>query len=298
MKVYILLGFLGAGKTTLLKKMLMEKKYFSNVAVIINEFGKTSIDSQELMDKRIALKEITGGSIFCACKFDKFVTTMMELYKTNIEGIVVESSGFSNPTSLHKVIVDLRNLGYKIEPVYISVVDAVKYLKLRKTLDLIDNQVKYSNAIIINKIDLVSEDIIMEIHSAIKEMNSIATIFDAINCEIDIKNLIENYSEINNSEFTYVLNKNIDFSSLELKFKKDVKLLQIIERLKQISDKVFRAKGYVDCCEGKYIIEISSGLVTYEKRVDGVGNFVVLYSTKEVGKNEIISTLNELLDLS
>lgn len=298
MKVYILLGFLGAGKTTLLKKMLMEKKYFSNVAVIINEFGKTSIDSQELMDKRIALKEITGGSIFCACKFDKFVTTMMELYKTNIEGIVVESSGFSNPTSLHKVIVDLRNLGYKIEPVYISVVDAVKYLKLRKTLDLIDNQVKYSNAIIINKIDLVSEDIIMEIHSTIKEMNSIATIFDAINCEIDIKNLIENYSEINNSEFTYVLNKNIDFSSLELKFKKDVKLLQIIERLKQISDKVFRAKGYVDCCEGKYIIEISSGLVTYEKRVDGVGNFVVLYSTKEVGKNEIISTLNELLDLS
>ena len=80
MKIYILLGFLGAGKTTLLKKLLSEKEYYSNVAVIINEFGQTSIDSQEFLDKEMMIKEITGGSIFCACKFDKFVSTIINLY--------------------------------------------------------------------------------------------------------------------------------------------------------------------------------------------------------------------------
>ena len=47
--VTVLTGFLGAGKTTLLNRILTEphgKKY----AVIINEFGKTGIDNELVID--------------------------------------------------------------------------------------------------------------------------------------------------------------------------------------------------------------------------------------------------------
>lgn len=297
MKIYLLLGFLGAGKTTLLKKILSEKKIFSNTAVIINEFGETNIDSQEFSEKEMILKEITGGSIFCACKYDKFVSTIIDLYNTNIDSIVVESSGFSNPTSLHKTIIDLREIGYKLEPIYISVVDAVKFLKLRKTLELIDNQIKYSNVIIVNKIDLVDQDIVKVIDEELIKINSVGLITHAENCEIDVKKVLENCIDHNNSEFMYVLNRNIDFSSLELNFKNSINLDELIDKLKQIANRVYRAKGYINCIGGKYLIEISSDVVTYEKRQIGNGNFVILYSTKEIGKKEIFTIFKDLIVL-
>ena len=45
-EVYILSGFLGSGKTTLLKRLLEdERRSWRKTAVMMNELGKVSIDS-------------------------------------------------------------------------------------------------------------------------------------------------------------------------------------------------------------------------------------------------------------
>ena len=63
--IYVLSGFLGSGKTTLLKEILKKEKALGRkVAVLMNELGKISIDSNEI-DGDIPLKELLGGCVCC-----------------------------------------------------------------------------------------------------------------------------------------------------------------------------------------------------------------------------------------
>ena len=64
-EVYLLAGFLGSGKTTLLKNLLQqEKKDERKVAVLMNELGRVSIDSDSIAED-VPLKEILDGCICC-----------------------------------------------------------------------------------------------------------------------------------------------------------------------------------------------------------------------------------------
>ena len=48
-EVYLLSGFLGSGKTTLLKNLLQQEKQDKRkVAVLMNELGSVSIDSDSI----------------------------------------------------------------------------------------------------------------------------------------------------------------------------------------------------------------------------------------------------------
>ena len=60
-EIYILSGFLGSGKTTLLKQLLQQEKDRNrNIAVVMNELGQVSIDSNEV-EKDTPLKELLNG---------------------------------------------------------------------------------------------------------------------------------------------------------------------------------------------------------------------------------------------
>ncbi len=78
MKLYMITGFLGAGKTTTMKYLL---NYFTEqkLAVIVNEYGKEGIDGKLFNQAGIEMQEIVNGSIFCACKIDKFESTLEDV---------------------------------------------------------------------------------------------------------------------------------------------------------------------------------------------------------------------------
>jgi len=63
--IYILGGFLGSGKTTLLHNILkVEKKRNRKVAVLLNEIGEYSVDT-DIIGKEKPLKELLNGCICC-----------------------------------------------------------------------------------------------------------------------------------------------------------------------------------------------------------------------------------------
>ena len=77
-EIYILSGFLGSGKTTLLKQLLTEeKKQNRKIAVMMNELGKVSIDS-DAVDEDIPLKELLDGCICCTIQ-DKLESQLQGL---------------------------------------------------------------------------------------------------------------------------------------------------------------------------------------------------------------------------
>ena len=99
-------GFLGAGKTTFLRNFIDFFKY-EKIRLIINEFGKEGIDGDLLSDLTAVMKEISGDSVFCACRMDQFESALKECNDDEI--ILIEASGLSDPTSVrrlfHKQIV-------------------------------------------------------------------------------------------------------------------------------------------------------------------------------------------------
>ena len=69
--VNIITGFLGSGKTTAILHLLKQKKAEEQWAVVINEFGKVSVDFETLSpkaSKNEKVFEISGGRICCSAK--------------------------------------------------------------------------------------------------------------------------------------------------------------------------------------------------------------------------------------
>jgi G3E family GTPase len=60
----ILTGFLGAGKTTVLNRVLSTPQGM-RVAVLVNELGRVSIDSQLIVSRGGDVLELAGGCVCC-----------------------------------------------------------------------------------------------------------------------------------------------------------------------------------------------------------------------------------------
>lgn len=101
-RLYLITGFLGAGKTTFLKNFI---RLFSGqrIQLIANEFGKEGVDGALLADLGAYLREISGGSVFCACRMDQFEKVLGDSAAEKPDVILVEASGLSDPTGVRRL---------------------------------------------------------------------------------------------------------------------------------------------------------------------------------------------------
>src|SRR5690606_8883044 len=91
------------GKTTLLTNIL-EDLSGEKVGVIMNEFGKVSIDGNIIRKDGIELVELNRGSIFCSCLKISFAQAMMEMADRGLRYLFVESSGLADPSSIGEIM--------------------------------------------------------------------------------------------------------------------------------------------------------------------------------------------------
>src|SRR4051812_13034464 len=161
-EVYLLSGFLGSGKTTLLKNLLQaEKVEGRKVAVLMNELGSVSIDS-DAVDNDIPLKELLDGCICCTIQ-DKLESQLQGvLVESKPEVIYIEATGAAHPVEVLDAVVSPIFADQIQFKGIITIVDGKQFLN-RKTLSpqvqqLLVEQVKYANLLLINKTDTCSAD--------------------------------------------------------------------------------------------------------------------------------------------
>lgn len=188
--IYLISGFLGAGKTTLLQRFLNHYSY-RKVAVLKNECGEVNVDSQFISQMGVQIIEIANGSIFCTCRHDTFIEAMKNLANFPIEMLFIESSGIADPANFGK---DLQLLLDLVGPIFhhlgnICLVDASSFLELVDVMPAMENQVKFSGVVLLNKIDLVTEDIVIKIENKIKEFNATAKIIRTQYAAMDLVTL-------------------------------------------------------------------------------------------------------------
>lgn len=200
--VTILTGFLGAGKTTLLNKLLQDRSD-QKVAVIINEFGDTSIDSHLVMSTQEEIVEINSGCICCNVRGD-LIRILENLMKQGekLDRIIIETTGMANPAPvIQTFLMDERIVrAFQIDSV-ITMVDA-KHIEQHLEEEEPEQQIAFADILLINKTDLITEAEKKKLKKKLTHMNPNAKQFDTAYGNVDTEALTGNKS----FDLDYVLN--------------------------------------------------------------------------------------------
>lgn len=197
--VTVLTGFLGSGKTTLLNHILTSMEHNMKFAVIENEFGEVGIDENIIVESsEESIIEVMNGCICCTVRGD--LTDVLDRMYDRIkdfDGVLIETTGLADPAPVAQTffVDDKVTQRYKLDGI-ITVVDAkhiVQHVDEEKP-EGVENeaveQLAFADRIMLNKIDLVSEEEIEGVTSKIKSINKTAPIYHTENSLIDPANLI------------------------------------------------------------------------------------------------------------
>lgn len=269
-EIIILTGFLGSGKTTLLKKCLQtELANNRKVAVVMNEIGKISIDSNEVPED-VRLKELLNGCVCCTMK-DQLEIQLLSLVQNNeLDVIYIETTGVANTIDVVDACTSAQTVESLIIKGVLSTIDATRWItknELSPTVRyLLIQQISYSDLLFINRLENLSP---AQIEHVLNEIQSINT------------NIIKN--DMNANNFLSKLNHSIKpVSSEKLNVNTSLKIKTFIYEQKDSFDKqlfedflrnapsnLFRLKGYISFKHDPtlYNVQYSNGLVSYEKEL-------------------------------
>lgn len=177
----LITGPLGSGKTTLLRHILATVN--RKIAILMNEFGEISIDSKIIAGKNVQMADLGGGCVCCSLlgEFEAAVKEIIETVDPDI--IVVETTGLAEPDALVFDIQESIPI-VRLDGV-VAVIDAdamVKYPQIGHTERI---QIAAADIILLNKVDLVSEEQLKAIATELQQINEVAQIFPAKRCQID-----------------------------------------------------------------------------------------------------------------
>jgi G3E family GTPase len=155
--VNIISGFLGSGKTTAIIQLLGQKTDDEQWAILINEFGKISIDSQTIRSSSRAgtVYDISGGCICCSARGYFYENLTKIVQSGNYSRIIIEPSGLGGIDTVSEMVGLIPQLS--LMPV-ICIVDIMAVENLRLQMNMIyKNQISKAELIIFSKCDLVNK---------------------------------------------------------------------------------------------------------------------------------------------
>lgn len=191
MPVTIITGFLGSGKTTLLNHIL-NNRHGLKIAVIVNEFGDVDIDSQLLVSVDENMVQLGNGCICCTIN-KSLVDTVYEMVDRNdsVDYIVVETTGIADPLPimLSFVSTELRDVT-RLDSV-LTVVDAESFTSNHYESEAALNQLIFGDIILLNKIDLVSAEVVDKLEDYIRSIKPGARIIQTQSGEVPLPLILD-----------------------------------------------------------------------------------------------------------
>ena len=122
----LIVGFLGSGKTTAINKLIANRPVGEKWSILINEFGKVSIDHAlvDSSNEGIAVEELGGGCACCTLAFAFKPLLARFIRRTKPDRLILEPSGVSHPAKVVDILrspdfagaIDLRNIICVIDP--------------------------------------------------------------------------------------------------------------------------------------------------------------------------------------
>ena len=168
-------GFLGAGKTTFINEVIRENRHLK-LALVENEFGEQSIDKDLIIGMRSEnIFDLSNGCICCSIS-NEFSLTLLDLAEKagEIDFLLIETTGIANLSNVIKPFYDDPDLKEKYTLAgSVCLVDAANFDRQMSGSEQ-QMQVILSDLILINKTDLVPEEILAGINRSLAAWNGTA----------------------------------------------------------------------------------------------------------------------------
>ena len=218
--VTVLSGFLGAGKTTLLNYVLNNSEG-KKVAVIVNDMSEVNIDialvksgSSSLSRTEEKLIEMSNGCICCTLREDLLVEIINLALQKKFDYLLIESTGVAEPLPVAETFTFENEDGYSLADIarldtMVTVVDSINFINYynsydsifergetkeildkRTIVDLLTDQIEFSNVVLINKIDQVENDKVKTIKGIIAKLNPDAKILESSMGKINLDEIM------------------------------------------------------------------------------------------------------------
>lgn len=227
--VTVLSGFLGAGKTTLLEEILKNRENLK-VAVIVNDMSEINIDSKFLKNGETTLNykeekmvEMSNGCICCTLREDLLEEVTNLAKSEKFDYLVIESSGISEPLPVAETFTFKDELGNSLSnfahlDTMVTVVDGYNFLKdfnisksnqdsspsdtlsdrnmgandndMRTIVHLLTDQIEFANVILLNKIDLLTDEEKFNVYGILKNINPNANIYETVKSKISLNKIL------------------------------------------------------------------------------------------------------------
>lgn len=219
--VTVLSGFLGAGKTTLLNQVLNNRQG-RRVAVIVNDMSEVNIDAtlverggSELSRTEEKLVEMSNGCICCTLRDDLLAEVSRLAQERRFDYLLIESTGISEPIPVAQTFTFEDENGVSLSQLsrldtMITVVDAANFLRdynaaedlkdrgeslgeedHRTVTHLLIDQIEFADVIVLNKLDLVSNDHALEVEAVVKALNPGAKILMATRGQVPLECVLD-----------------------------------------------------------------------------------------------------------
>ena len=154
---HVITGFLGTGKTTTLQYLLKQKPAHEKWVVLLNEFGKTGLDSDLLNNDEVVVSQVAGGCLCCATPL-LFQTALNKIIRfEKPQRILIEPSGLGHPDKIVELLKqDQYQKILKIEAV-LTLIDARNLNDKRyREHDIYQRQLAVADIFIANKKELAT----------------------------------------------------------------------------------------------------------------------------------------------
>jgi len=295
---HVITGFLGTGKTTTLQYLLKQKPAHEKWVVLLNEFGKTGLDSDLLNNDEVVVSQVAGGCLCCATPL-LFQTALNKIIRfEKPQRILIEPSGLGHPD---KIVELLKQDQYqnilKIEAV-LTLIDARNLNDKRyREHDIYQRQLAVADIFVANKIELATDQELAEFEKLLDKYQrpGIQVNQGQVNLETlqqtphnKPRLVINAISQENNPFFTYTIALDAN------------QLLSLPELLAYLmSLELARVKAVVPTKDGAMLLNGVKQEITTELTKLVTGNFrLEIISAQDLDIDVITDTINAFTEKS
>lgn len=261
--IILLTGYLGAGKTTLLNHLLSLPEISNKkVALVINEFGSLGVDGSLLREGTYEKFELNKGSLFCICIKTDFLKTLKNIAeKVQPELVLIEATGIAETRDLEGFLNEPTLRGKFSVQANLCLVDAAYFTRAAAFLNAATEQVRWADALVINKIDLVNE----------RESEQLQQVLASINPQA--KQLLTSYGRIpgdvlfglphrvHEGEFAQAPPQAILSQSIQTD--KPISKDEFDKAIQILGERLLRLKGHVNFGQGRQFVEWAGGVWSF-----------------------------------
>ncbi|MCR5732719.1 MAG: GTP-binding protein [Sphaerochaetaceae bacterium] len=204
--ITLLCGYLGAGKTTLLNRVLNNQQGY-RVAVIVNDIGEVNVDASLIKEgahitDTSDIVPLTNGCICCTLKSEMASNIEKMIKSGKYDYILIEASGVCEPMPIAQELELIKN--GRLDNV-VGVVDAARLVdefaggdKLLKKDEigeediesLLVQQIEFCSTLIINKVDLVSEDELKKVRKVVDALHPGAKVIETSQGNVPVEDIL------------------------------------------------------------------------------------------------------------